>query len=60
MTTHLSIHPVSIKTDHNELYKANIHERAAIDKTLIKDTGAKMKEEENGVMIIKPKVGAPR
>ncbi len=52
MTTHLSIHPVFIKTDHNELHKANIHERAAIDKTLIKDTGAKMKEEENGVMII--------
>ncbi len=53
----LNIHhedPVSTKTDQKELYKANVHERAAIAKTLIKDTSAKMKEEKNGVMIRKP------
>ncbi len=46
-TANLSIHledPVSTKTDNQELHKANIHERAAIDKTLITDKNAKMPE----------------
>lgn len=35
---------VSTKTDHRKLQKANIHERAAIAKTVITDTSAKMQK----------------
>ncbi len=44
MTANLNIHPedpVSTKTDHRELHKVNIHERAATDTTLITDTNIK-------------------
>uniref|UniRef100_A0A8C2LAS9 Uncharacterized protein n=1 Tax=Cyprinus carpio TaxID=7962 RepID=A0A8C2LAS9_CYPCA len=47
VTANLNIHLedlVSIKTDHRELHKANIHKRAATDKPLITDTNAKMQQ----------------
>ncbi len=45
MIAYFSIHhesPVSVKNDHIELHKANVHERAAFAETLHTKTNAKI------------------